>query len=415
MKIHTDCRHYHTSRPCGPHKQSRVCCDSCTTYAPVEERVLVVKLDAMGDVLRTTACLDPLRRLHPRSHVTWVTRRESLRLLSGNPRIDRVLTVDSSYLEFLLAERFDLALGPDTDLLAASIMRIATATEKRGFVGDGRGGVVPQNEAAWAWWRMGQNDTLKRRNRRSYGEWLYAICELPGPVARPSLPVSAGATEAAQRFLAARSPGAVRRVCVNAGGSERWREKRWKVEYFRELGRLLQDADPVTAAVLVGGPREAEFTRAVLQAGAGFIDGGTDRSVDEFAALIACCDWMLTSDSLGYHVACAVGTPALCLVGPTSPWELDRYGTNAVVHADLDCIACYLAACPLTSSCMDRLTPKKIWPIIDRANRWGAVGGEAVRGPAGMAEWLGSASAAPHTPVIRDREILNAPCRDHAD
>ena len=190
MKICTDCRHYRTSVPCRPHKQSRVCCDSCSVYAAVDERILIVKLDAMGDVLRTTACLEPLRRLHPRSHVTWITRRESLPLLSGNPCIDRVLTIDSAYLEFLLAEDFDLALGPDTDPLAASIMQVATATEKRGFVGDRRGGVIPQNDAAEAWWRMGQNDTLKRQNRRTYGEWLYAICELPGPVARPSLHVS---------------------------------------------------------------------------------------------------------------------------------------------------------------------------------------------------------------------------------
>ena len=339
MKIRTDCRHYRTNLPCRSHKQSRVCCDSCSTYAPVDERVLIVKLDAMGDVLRTTACVEPLKRLHPRSHVTWITRRESLPLLSGNPRIDRVLTIESSYLEFLLAEDFDLALGPDTDLLAASIMQVATATEKRGFVGDRRGGVIPQNDAADGWWRMGQNDTLKRQNRRTYGEWLYAICELPGPVARPSLHVSPGAIEAAEQFLAARAPGAVRRVCVNVGASDRWAEKRWKAEHFRELGRLLRDAVPATAAVLMGGPREAAFTRALLQAGVGFIDGGTDRSIDEFAALVACCDWTLTSDSLGYHVACAVETPALCLVGPTSPWELDLYGANQVVHADVDCIA----------------------------------------------------------------------------
>ena len=47
----------------------------------------------------------------------------------------------------------------------------------------------PLNDAAEAWWRMGLDDNWKQNNRRTYGEWLYDICELPVPVVRPSLHV----------------------------------------------------------------------------------------------------------------------------------------------------------------------------------------------------------------------------------
>jgi len=87
------------------------------------------------------------------------------------------------------------------------------------------------------------------------------------------------------------------------------------------------------------------------------------------AALIAACDWILTADSLGYHLACAVGTPAVCLVGPTSPWELDRYGNNRILHSQLDCIACYRSTCPFGTTCMDVLRPAMIWPVVDRPIR----------------------------------------------
>jgi heptosyltransferase-2 len=73
---------------------------------------------------------------------------------------------------------------------------------------------------------------------------------------------------------------------------------------------------------------------------------------------------VLTGDSLGYHVACAVGTPALCLVGPTSPWELDSYDNNSILHAPVGCIACYLSTCPHARTCMDALTPDRVWAHV---------------------------------------------------
>jgi ADP-heptose:LPS heptosyltransferase len=361
MMIHTDCRHYRSSLPCAPHKQTHVRCERCADYSPIDHRILVVKLDAMGDVLRTTTCLPPLKALYPRSHVTWITRASAEPLLRGNPSIDRILTVESTYLEFLHAEDFDLALGPDADLLSATIMQIARAGTKRGFIADRRGGVTPLNEAASAWWQMGLDDTAKRENRRTYGQWLYDICELPPPVARPWLRPGADAREAAERFLREQAPAATYRVCLNTGASGRWSEKRWKAQHYAELARLVRAHDPGAAVIVVGGPAEAEFNAALLASTPGLVDAGTANSIERFAALVAASDWMLTPDSLGYHVACAVGTPAVCVAGPTSPWELDLYGVNQVLHADLDCIACYLAACPHETTCMDALTASAVW------------------------------------------------------
>jgi heptosyltransferase-2 len=361
MTIHTDCRHYRASVPCAHHKRTGASCGACDQYAQASERILIVKLDAMGDVLRTTACLEPLKRQHPRSHVTWITRAAAAPLLAGNPHVDRVLSVESNYLEFVHAEQFDLALGPDADPLSAAIMALAHAGEKRGFVSDRRGGVVPLNAAAEAWWRMGLDDGLKRRNRRTYGEWLYAICELQPPIARPWFEPSEASLRSAERIFADVPAGAGARVCFNTGAGPRWAEKRWKLRHYAAFARLVRGRWPAAKIAVVGGPHEKDFNAALLASDARLVDGGTDRSIDDFAAVIASADWMLTSDSLGYHLACAVGTPAACVVGPTAPWELDGYGTNRVLHAGLECIACYLATCPFATTCMDVLAADDVW------------------------------------------------------
>ena len=53
-----DCRQFRWDRPCAPHKRTGVTCATCERdYDPVRSRLLVVKLAALGDVLRTTAML----------------------------------------------------------------------------------------------------------------------------------------------------------------------------------------------------------------------------------------------------------------------------------------------------------------------------------------------------------------------
>ena len=45
-----DCRHFTGEKPCAPHKAKGVVCKDCPQYDPVSERVLIIKLDAAGDV-----------------------------------------------------------------------------------------------------------------------------------------------------------------------------------------------------------------------------------------------------------------------------------------------------------------------------------------------------------------------------
>jgi len=397
--IRSDCRHYRTSHPCAPHKSAMARCDDCREYDQIEERVLIVKLDAMGDVLRTTAVLPALKEKYPRAHVTWITRENAFGLLNGNRWIDRVLVAERNYLEFLLTEEFDVVIGVDADPLSASITTLARSQKKFGFVSNGRGGVRPLSASAESWWRLGLDDALKRANRATYGEWIYAICDLHPPVRRPQFEVHIDARSRVDEYLRRSAPPGTRFVLFNTGGSDRWREKRWKADHYSAMAGLVEQAHPGTAIVLVGGPAETELNRRLKLDHPAFIDGGTDNTLQSFGALVAACDWVLTPDSLGYHLACAVGTPAVCMVGPTSPWELDLYECNFVLYAAMDCIGCYLSQCPLTSTCMDKLTPARILHFIQQ---WQARTDAA---PAAIvADWEGFNVRSPVAPPPPNRE-----------
>jgi len=59
--VHTDWRHYGPDRPRAPHKEHDVTCDGCRFHDPIEQRIHIIKLDAIGDVVRTTSLLEPLK------------------------------------------------------------------------------------------------------------------------------------------------------------------------------------------------------------------------------------------------------------------------------------------------------------------------------------------------------------------
>lgn len=85
-----DCRYFLGDRPC---KFKRTC-PGCDPYSPMGKRILIVKLAAIGDVLRTTPLLSGLKRAYPQSHITWIVDKEAFPLLQNITLIDRLLPFD---------------------------------------------------------------------------------------------------------------------------------------------------------------------------------------------------------------------------------------------------------------------------------------------------------------------------------
>ncbi len=57
-----DCKYFNGDRPCKHNKLSGTICNECTYYEPIGLKILIIKLDAIGDVLRTTSILKPLKK-----------------------------------------------------------------------------------------------------------------------------------------------------------------------------------------------------------------------------------------------------------------------------------------------------------------------------------------------------------------
>jgi ADP-heptose:LPS heptosyltransferase len=365
--LKTDCRHFRPDRPCTPHKLHGVVCGTCTEfYDPVQTRVLLVKLAAVGDVLRTTSLLPGLHRRWPRAHVTWLTSPSAAPLFRGNPLVDRVLTSTGTAPVELLAERFDVIINPDAAADACALAHVARGDLRIGFDIDDRAAPLPLSPAAERWLEMGVRDDQKRANRLTYQEHMAAILGVDYRKEPPILELNDLERAVGASLRARHPPRPGRRVVgLNTGAGGRWRFKRWTEAHCAEFSRRLLDEGH--QVWLLGGPEEVERNaRLAAATGGRALETGCDNTLREFAGIVDACDAVVTGDTLAMHIAIARAKPVVVLFGPTSLHEIEVFDRGERIAPELDCLVCYKQDCDFVPNCMESITTESVHAALLR-------------------------------------------------
>lgn len=354
------CRHYKASRPCIFNKQDGSECLSCSHQSEYRERILFIKLDAIGDVLRSGSLLPVIAARHEAPYVAWLTRAESVELVGMMRHVDEVIQLSDVGLLRATTGSWDWVYSLSNDTVSASI---ATAVQARhppiGYSLE-RGIIKPSNAAAQTWLEMAAFDRLKRQNTLSYQARMLAILgDQSAGISRPSLELSdtlrtASAMRVSRLFPASTRP----RVAINVGSGGRWPKKMLdgqQIEQFIRQLRVRADVD----VLLVGGASEAAKTQVIIDA---FADDRqvqpalTEQSIPEFVALLSQVDVLFCGDTLALHIATALGLPTVALFGPTSSAEIPGFDglITKVAAKELDCLVCY-GDCSKQHNCMSLL------------------------------------------------------------
>ncbi|MBW2617798.1 MAG: glycosyltransferase family 9 protein [Deltaproteobacteria bacterium] len=363
--IKPDCRHYLGDKPCGRGED----CAGCAEFAPLGSRVLIVKLGALGDVLRTTPLLRGLAEQLPGAEIIWLTSPASAVVLKNNPLIDQLWLTGSETLARLAVERFERVICLDKEPRAAACATLAAAPIKQGFGWSEAGRLIALNQAAEYSLCLGLSDELKfRRNQKTYQQLIFEMAELTfRPDYNYVLALDRAEAEWADEFLAGRiSPQADIIIGFNLGGGDVFANKCWKEGHFLKLRRLIHQRWGEEAAVLaLGGEAEADrMARLCGAEGPAIIPTGA-QSIGRFAALLARCHLVVTGDSLGMHLALAVGTSCLVLIGSTTPQEIELYGRGEMIVSEMDCSPCYKSVCPQRPDCMDLFRPEAVMARLE--------------------------------------------------
>ena len=373
MKLKLDCRHFRGDKPC----RFACSCEGCSHYAPMGKRILVVKLDAIGDVARTTTILRPLHAKYDPCHITWLVHPLAEEMLRGNPLIDAVLPYQPESLEPLRVQRFDLVLSLDKTPRATAVAMWSNAPEKLGFGLSEFGTVFPLNPEAEYAFQLGLDDELKfKRNRKTYQEVLFEAIRLPYAKEEYEIEIDERDRLHADALFKQWKVAPLDVVVgLNLGGGSAFANKMWNALCATAfLDALLKELP--CKVLLFGAERERATIEQVLAArpparrsgeDPNVLSTGTGNTIRQFQALLARCAVVVTGDSLGMHLAIAEKRPVVALFGPTCAQEIELYGRGEVITAASHCAPCYRPECARNPSCMQVIGPG---PVVAAVKRW---------------------------------------------
>lgn len=355
---------------------------------PAVTRILIIKIGALGDVIRTTSVLPGLSERYPNLAVCWVTAPAARALIQHHPMIHEVETLateDVDQVRRLAAKLsaggpWDRVLSFDDEFPMCELASLLPCRALSGATLDASGERVYTDDVA-PWFEMGllsrkgkeSADQLKIANRRTHPELFASMLGIePG---RPGLFLTEEVRAQARAFAESSVLDEGRPLIgLSTGAGGRWRTKELPVDRTVEMARqIAAGLDGACSFLLLGGPDELARSQAVLdglravEPGVRVVDAGNDNDLLEFAARLELVDLLVSSDSMPLHMGIALQRKIVCFFAPTSAAEIELYGQGEKVWSTAPDYCSYLPDADNASITPERLT-EKVLQVLARSD-----------------------------------------------
>ncbi|MGB9696156.1 MAG: glycosyltransferase family 9 protein [Ignavibacteria bacterium] len=354
--IKTDCWYFRGDVPCKPSKQYRVTCNDCTYYKKSAGRILIIKLGAAGDVIRTTPLLFPLKRHFPDYKVFWLTYYTELLPQKSNIGVDEPLLMNFQNALYLQQTNFDILINLDKDREALALASKINAKTKYGFyLKDGI--CYPLSSSAQHKYLTGIFDVISKANIKSYLQEIFEICGYKYNGEEYILELDDSFN---QTFNVNKSK---KIVGLNTGCGSRWSSRLWSDSHWLKLIELLLKNN--YEVVLLGGEYEdlknrnfAEITNAKYF---GYFP------IKTFLHLVNKCDLIVTQVTMALHIAIGLQKKIVLMNNIFNSNEFELFGRGIIVQPSKEC-RCYFSPRCINPeyNCMDFLYPEDVFNSVNK-------------------------------------------------
>ena len=348
MFVKTDCVHFKGDIPCKPHKQFGYHCEDCPLYKKIEKKIIIIKLGAIGDVIRTTPILRKLRSENPNAHITWLT--YAPEILSKD-WVDRILDVNVESIELVKQIEFDWLIVLDKDPIAISLANQINATKKSGFTIDEFGRAKPiSSKAEEHKWLTGIFDDISKQNKKHYIQEMFDILGYEFSDEEYILDI----TENIKWDLDCTK----KIVGLNTGCGGRWVSRLWPNEYWIELAKMLMKNG--NEVILLGGEQEHEKNILLSQESGAKYFGHF--SLKKFISLVNKCDIVVTAVTMAMHIAMGLKKKVIIFNSIFNKNEFYLYNRGEIIEPNPKCDCFYIPNCPHDS--MRNILPENVFQKI---------------------------------------------------
>ena len=332
------------------------------------QRILLVRLDNLGDVLLTTPAFRAVRRALPQAHLSLLAGPAGCKVGRLNPDIDETILYHApnedvylqlpqdpqreiSAVETLRERGFDATIiftsYKQSALPAAYLCYLSGIPIRAAGTFEGPGSLLTH--------RHRYTETVPPKHESLHGLELTDFLGFPPAEPEMVLVPREEDEEGAARLLERHEIGRFALVHPGASASSRiYPAERYK-KVVEELA--IKSDLPV---VVTGGPGEEELAREV--AGSAGIPLGGDTSFGEFAALVSRAAVVVTNNTGTTHMASALKRPVVTVFAGTNPreqWGPWRTPNRLLTHP-VPCAPCYKRVCPIGHECLTGIAPETV-------------------------------------------------------
>jgi lipopolysaccharide heptosyltransferase I len=335
-------------------------------------RILLVRLGALGDIVHAIPVAAALRRAYPAASIDWLVSAKHSDVLRLVPALSRSLVLNdrgdasggSSLLAALSEIRrmsYDVAIDLQGLLKSAVIARLSGARRVVGF-----NGKYARESLA----RLFYTDV-----HDPGGEGIYAPSEtrhvveinlglltplglMPGapefPIDVPRSAIADAVKTSAGGAYALLNPGAA------------WPNKRWPPTRMAALAVALRSRRNLRS-VVIWGPGETSLAEEVVALSGGAAVLAPKTTIADLAAIARDAAVMVSGDTGPTHLAAALGTPIVGIYGPTRPERNGPWMTNdeSVSRASM-CRCHHLRQCRAERMCLLDIELDEVLAAVER-------------------------------------------------
>ena len=328
-------------------------------------RILVCQLRQIGDVLLTTPSLELLARRFPGAQLHFFTEKKCLPVVQGNPHIHTLWSVDKTLLNSLPREiayyrqvtkaGFDLAIDFQQLPRCRWVMAFSGAPVRLSF--------PPP-------WYLRPLYTHWFQPAPAYAAAYKAQVLAPLGIAwngeKPRLYLTAEERQQADAVL--RSLGITQeQLLITVDATHRRITRRWPARHFARLMDMAVSQNDRLHFLLPYGPGEEEEIRTLRESCRHKTHIHVPHAMLSLRAMAACIQraaMHFGNCSAPRHMAVAVDTPSLTLLGATGQGWTFPSPEHIHMRLGLPCQSCNRNDCPHGVRCLEELLPEAVLPVF---------------------------------------------------
>lgn len=353
--IKTDCRHFKGHIPCKPSKEYGVHCvddngKNCKYYDPVKEKILIIKLGAIGDIIRTTPLFTVLKEKYPNAKIFWLTHTPSV--VPGS--VDEILKYNPESLTFLSEINFDIIYNLDKDKEACAFANKLNSKVKKGYILK-NGVPFPANEAAEAKYFTGLFDSVSKANKKNYLKEIFEICGFNYSGEKYILN---NFEEYSDSWNFNRSK---KIIGLNTGCGERWTSRLWADKNWINLAKDLISRN--YEVVFLGGEQEDQKNKIFAEKTGGKYAGHFH--LEKFINLVDQCDLVVTAVTMAMHITLGLNKKIVLFNNIFNPNEFELFNLGKIIQPEKECKCFFSGKCINPDyNCMDYIKTDKVLSTI---------------------------------------------------